>query len=464
MTFYGSLATATASISAMGQAFEAISSNIINSSTNGYKTQDVRFSAEFNPQPYTTSFEVGSGASTYQYYNNDQSNPIVQTNRANDFAINGRGFFITRENFNTGKYLLTANGSFDRYSVDNGNVIDGFNDFDTYLVDQHGHYLLGWAYNPDTEEFGAGINNLQTLEPINIRRFVPIVQLPERTENTALDANIPATYQTGKNFDIIHRVYDGTGESEQDDSEVFLRAVFTKTENFNEFTMSLQHASTTERGRFSQRPQDDLIIQFAGDGSGIESVFRRESGNAVSANSVAFTIPNLGGEGSQAVINYDLSKLTNFDSGSDFIGEGQILQRNLSNDGNPYRIIHYQNTEIGEDGVMTIQYTHGIRSTVAKIPYGKVFNPRALITQTGPTLEPTDESGDIQIFEFAKSLTDGDTSTTAAQIYQRNINASNTNLTKEFTNMIVAQEAYNSATTVLRTIDEMIKRATDVKG
>jgi flagellar hook protein FlgE len=464
MSFYGALASSSATLASMSAAFEAISENIINSQTVGFKSRVVEFFAEENTQPYTTAPNSGSGASSRSYYNNDRPSPIIATKNETDFAIDGSGFFITQENLTGGKTLLTANGSFERYSIDKGTTVDGYKEFDTYFVDKHGHYLLGWTYDQNTKQFGGGTLTQDTLEPINIRRYVPIVQPAKATTELALDFNIPATEITGDQYQLQHRVFDGTGTKEIDDSRVFLKAIVTKTNVYNQFEFSIEHAGFNNRGQFAPRPQDNIIITFNADGSTIKEAYRKSTNLPVNISSVGFTIPNLGGS-TNSTISYDLRKITNYDQGT-LAGSGkQLVERETSNNGNPYRIIHYRGTEVSEDGTVTIRYTHDIRSVVAKIPYGRVFNPRALTTMNGPTLETNENSGPLQVLQFS-SRTNGQTgqSVTAARLSTKAVNGSTTNITKEFSNMIVAQRAYNSATTALRTIDEMIKKAADIKG
>ena len=242
---------------------------------------------------------------------------------------------------------------------------------------------------------------------------------------------------------------------------------FKKTANYNEYEVSLSHGGYSRRGEgFKPNPQDNIVVAFAADGTKIIRGYRKSTGQEIDINNVPFVVNGIGGA-SNNVINYDFSKITNYNAVKSLFSEGagnQLVQRNVENDGNPYRIIHYQGTEVGEDGTITILYTHGIKSIVAKLPYGKVFNPRALITQTGPTFEATENSGDIQVLEFSKSTDDNDNKVSSSQLIQYAVNESNTNITKEMSNMIVAQRAYNTAATALRTIDEMIKTAADIKG
>lgn len=102
-----------------------ISHNIANAETTGFKKSRTEFadivvgSAFSNPK-----LTVGIGAAVETVAQNFALGPIEQTGGALDLAINGDGFFTTKNSV-TGQALFTRNGSF---SVDgDGYVSDGSN-------------------------------------------------------------------------------------------------------------------------------------------------------------------------------------------------------------------------------------------------------------------------------------------------------------------------------------------------
>lgn len=102
-----------------------ISHNIANAETTGFKKSRTEFadivvgSAFSNPK-----LTVGIGAAVETVSQNFALGPIEQTGGALDLAINGDGFFTTKNSV-TGQALFTRNGSF---SVDgDGYVSDGSN-------------------------------------------------------------------------------------------------------------------------------------------------------------------------------------------------------------------------------------------------------------------------------------------------------------------------------------------------
>ena len=125
---------ALSGIQAINEALDQTSHNIANAGTYGYKSGRANFSALVTgSQPSGTA--VGSVSQSIGI-----SGGVLNTGRALDASINGRGFFITKTPSNEVQY--TRVGIFD--TSDNG-----------YLIDASGRRVQGFAITPPSTVLGA---------------------------------------------------------------------------------------------------------------------------------------------------------------------------------------------------------------------------------------------------------------------------------------------------------------------
>jgi len=126
---------ALSGINAISDELASISNNIANSGTYGFKSSRANFTTMYaGTQPMGT--HVGS---TTQSIN--ESGGMHSTGRAMDAAIQGRGFFVTKDS--AGSLLYTRVGIFS-------------NDKDGYIVDSFGHRVQGYAATGGIAATAAG--------------------------------------------------------------------------------------------------------------------------------------------------------------------------------------------------------------------------------------------------------------------------------------------------------------------
>lgn len=133
----------SSSITALGEQYRAITQNLANASTNGYKAQRTAFSQVLRKSQVAVE--------TSQYVDFTQGS-LVHTGRALDLAINGEGFFVI-ESPEGEKY--TRNGAF-RPNV-NGQLVNGLGE------------LLAGENGPVTLPPNAGEGNINVDQQGNIR-------------------------------------------------------------------------------------------------------------------------------------------------------------------------------------------------------------------------------------------------------------------------------------------------------
>lgn len=164
MTISSSLNAGVAGLQANATRLAAISDNIANSSTAGYKRVDTDFHSvviSANGGSYSAG---GVRAVTTRLI--DERGSLVATNNATDLAVRGRGFLpvaqateVELDNGATNMYLTTT-GSFRT-------------DADGYLRSNSGLLLLGWPALPDGTIPTFPRDTADGLEPvqINVNQF-----------------------------------------------------------------------------------------------------------------------------------------------------------------------------------------------------------------------------------------------------------------------------------------------------
>ena len=151
-------------------------------------------------------------------------------------------------------------------------------------------------------------------------------------------------------------------------------------------------------------------------------------------------------DGGTSTIALNVSDLTQF--ASDFLPLG------FDHDG--LASASMNRVQFDSSGHVTGTFSDGTQRKVYKIPLATFSNPNGLEMKNGMVFAQSAESGDATLFA-------ADT-TGIASFTPYSVELSNVDLTKEFSRMIMVQNAYNSNATVFRTLDEMTTVARDLKA
>jgi flagellar hook protein FlgE len=175
-----SLASAVSGINAEQTYLDAIGNNIANSSTSGYKQEDVLFSdlltQQVNgataPAPPAVGginpIDVGSGVQVAGVSQDMSEGPLQQTGLPSNAAIEGNGYFIADQNGQTlytraGNFSLDAKGEL---VTPSGGLVQGWTGTTTTgatspVVVQLGSYKTGTS-GPTLESYTIGSNGQVT--------------------------------------------------------------------------------------------------------------------------------------------------------------------------------------------------------------------------------------------------------------------------------------------------------------
>ena len=139
MSILGAMYAAVSGLGAQSTKLGAISDNIANTSTTGYKRVEVEFASLVTEQVSRRSYSAGGVAGNVRR-RVDAQGLLQATGSSTDIAINGDGFFVVSDTQNANPQqdltALTRAGSFT--TDDQG-----------FLRNAAGYYLMGFALNPD---------------------------------------------------------------------------------------------------------------------------------------------------------------------------------------------------------------------------------------------------------------------------------------------------------------------------
>lgn len=406
-----SLFTAINSLRYHQMYMDVVADNLANVNTPGFKGSAFTFKDQIaqmissGSAPTTTlggvnPTQVGLGTNVGSITRVFTQGALQSTGRDLDIAISGDGFFI----YNNG-----TNQTF--YSRDGGLTLDG----QGYLVNAStGARIQGWMAN------AAGtVNTAGGLTGINI----PIdASVARATQNAYLSGNLDSTSAIGSTYNVTIGVYDALGALHS------VALQFTRA-GANQWTM----ATTTIDGVAN--------VQNAG-----SVTFDPATGQYDPASgSGTITVP-----GSTGTTNFnvtlDLAGLTQLAESStaalnsqDGLAAGELVGFNIS----------------GNTGEIFGVYSNGAQRLMAQLAMADFNNPGGL-TRVGENLYlPSLNSG---VARVGVANTGG-----RGTVSSGTVEGSNVDMSREFTNMILAQRGFQASTRIITTSDEMLQELVNLK-
>jgi flagellar hook protein FlgE len=426
MSLYGALNIGVAGLGANSKALSAISSNIANVNTVGYKIQTVNFE----------TFLAGGGLSESAGGVNSLISQDVttqglptSTSSPTDLSISGSGFFVV---------AATPNAAATQEYTRAGSFTPDQNGF---LKNSAGLYLLG--YKLDTQ--GIVPTNTSALSLINVSALSGKAQA---TDNLGIQANLQAsatavgTYTTGQmtsgavtpDFQRTINLYDSQGGSQP------ITFSFVKT-GANVWAYEAAYAGPA--GNISSaNPIATGTTTFNSDGT-----LKNVNGAAPASGNFNLTIPWAASTGLAAqsvTVNLGAvggtSGLTQFDTASTLNG--------TSPNGSPFGNV--VGVSVAKDGTLTAQFSNGLLQDIYKIPLATFTNADGLGQITGNAYVATKASGAANVNIASTGSAGG--------ISSQTLEASTVDLATEFTNLITTQRAYSAAARIITTADQMLQQ------
>lgn len=415
MTMFSALSASFTGMRAQSDAFRAISDNIVNILTPGYKSANTRFHEMISEVGRTANriTQTHMGVKPVTQFFMDRQGTIDFTGDNLDVAIQGKGFFISSTTADsTGDIELTRNGQIGTTSIN-----DGTED-QLFLTDSKGNFLLAWPTD-ENGDFVIG-EDVSSLEAIRIDQNAFSIVARASTE-ALLQLNLNAEAATGESFDADIGIFDEVGEEHNANFS------FVKTANLNEWEVTAT--------------VDDGVVTTA---QPITMTFD-ETGAIVSPTTQSLDITFTNTDGGSTTVAVDFSTMKQF--AADFT----ILD--LSSDGNANGLLDSVNFDA--TGAVIGNFSNGNSRALYKLPIAFVQEPNKLQLRFNTHYATTFNSGGITLFEADK--------TGIADFVPSALEASTADLATELNNMIIAQQSFSSNGQAFRAVDEMTRIAGDLK-
>ncbi len=208
MSLFGALSSGVSGLTAQSSAMGAISDNITNVSTVGYKNTQVDFQTLVTTQTSSTFYSAG-GVQSRPRQDTGVQGLLASSTSQTDIAISGSGYFVVNESAEptiNNEFLFTRAGSF-------------FQDNEGYLRNTSGFYLQAWpvtadgTVTPNNDDLSIPNQNVIStdyLATVNLNR---VGGTASATTTLSIGANLPSNDTTGTTHKTDVQFFDTLGNA-----------------------------------------------------------------------------------------------------------------------------------------------------------------------------------------------------------------------------------------------------------
>jgi flagellar hook protein FlgE len=458
MGISSSLLIGVSGLTSNAEAMSTISNNIANVNTTAFKRNGTSFQqlvAGKTIDGSTGAFN-GSGVvnKTRQFIS--QSGTLQRTNQSTDLAVSGNGFFVVVDK----RVGLTPTDvrSFTRLG-------DFQPDEEGFLKNSNGQYLLGWPQ--DTQgNIDYDVADLTKLQPIKVTGLSGIAV---KSTTVSIGANLNDATPISTGAATYNAVTDNMAQyaanpanGTKPDFEMSIPITDSKG---NTRTLTLSVLKNTANEWYGEVRGVDA--ELAGDTDGlITSGFIRftPDGTLDMANTTLFgaagaTELNIGASSAttgirwatglgieSASLTFDLKTALRQNAGTTQVN-------NITSDGKATGKL--QDVSVASDGTLSAVFDNGSVIGISTLAIASFNNADGLSVSTGGSLSQTFASGGYNL----KIPGLGGAGTVASQ----QLEASNVDLTSEFTGLITTQRAYSASSKIITTADQMLDELINIK-
>lgn len=413
MSLFGVMRTSISGMNAQATRLSAVSNNIANSNTVGYKESDIQFSTLVLSSGVS---DYASGAvNTHAHNQISQQGALNYTSSTTDLALQGDGFFLVQGP--GGQTLLTRAGSF---------VKNGAGD----LVNAAGFKLLG--YSDTSGGSGPVVNGTSGLVPVNLSSLalqatpstsgVLTVNMPSNSTAVAA-ANLPSTNSASAAYTAKSSVvtYDNLG------NQVTLDVYSTNMGGGQWDVSVFDHSAAAAAGGFpyTSGPLSSSTITF-------DQTTGKISSLSASNGKISIAIPN------GSALTLDMSQSTQLATSY------SVVAANVN--GNAPAAV--ASVQISSDGTVSAALANGSTVPAFQIPIARVVSPDNLFPVSGTAFQVSQDSGNMVI---GKANQDGN-----ATIVSGALEGSTVDLGSQLTEMIQAQSSYTANSKVFQSGTDLL--------
>ncbi len=412
-------------LNASQSSLQAVSNNLANVNTDGYKDQNVTFNDVYAQSGVTNGakdpIQTGNGVATASTTTNFTDGTAAQTGIASNLALTGDGFFVVRQT--SGQVAYSRAGDF---TTNNAGQ----------LVAPDGSLVLGY------QAVNGVIQTSAPLAPLAIGKGLINPATPTSTFSANVNLNSDAPVNTATAASPVG-IYDSLGSAHN------LQVSYTKT-GTNQWSYSVtipsaDLAAPTATGSNTQQiASGGLTFDSNGKLAGVTD----SNGKAVPAPyDVAVNIPAYADGASGQNITWNLSNT----AGSPLLTQSNLASgtTNTVQNGSPAGAL--KDYSVQTDGTIQATFTAGPPQALGQVAVATVINTQGLDQIGNNLFQVTQGSGQAEI---------GIAGTGGRGIIKGGyVESSNVNIANEFSKLIVAQQAYQANAKTVTTFNQ-IEQAT----
>jgi flagellar hook protein FlgE len=399
--------TALSALNADSTAIDVVGNNLANLNTTGFKASTVEFSSLIAEELGAGSGngQVGLGVGQVTAVQNFAQGSIatVTTGGALDAAIQGSGFFVVTDSNNA--QLYTRDGSFQLNA-------------DGVLQTATGQNVQGWM----------ATNGVVTPDGPTTNITVPVGSTiaPTATANMSMTVNLNSATAVNGTFSAPIQVYDSLGQAHT------LTVTYTETApGAWSYAVTIPAAdltaggnTTVASGDLTFGPNGQLTDPAAG-----APIAIAVAGLADGANDMNINWNLYNSSGTPEITQYaEASSVAN--PTQDGFAPGELTQVSIQN-----------------GGIVVANYANGQQVTLAQLAVASVANPSSMLQVGNNNLEASAATSQASL---GASGTGGN-----GTIQGSSLEASNTDMAAEFTNLLTYERSYQAASRVITTADQL---------
>lgn len=483
MSIYSAMLAGVTGLTANSSALAAISDNIANVNTVGYKRNANTFSTLVTSNSTSAYSAGGVKATTHQY---TSAQGLLQSSTSGtDLAISGAGFFVTTQKAEdltpTDARLFTRAGSF---------TVDKLG----YLQNASGLYLQGWQADSDGA-ITTDPSDITQLKSINVGS---VGGAAEATTRAAIDANLKSS--TAVSAAVLAMPagagrYDPTGAAGAGNMAEYaadpatgvkpdfsIQVPISDSKGGARTVMVSFLKSSTPNVWYSEMyavPASDVVtaagvtpglirsgvVMFTQDGR-LDEVSTPPAGMTRMIDPVSPTINFAASNDATALVSPNVrwaaglgidDQLVKFDLGAGAGGitqyDSQSVVQAVTTNGTAFG--NLTNIEIGETGDVTAIFDNGTTRRIAQIAIATFPNADGMKSVNGNAYRVSMNSG---TYNFKAPGTGG-----AGFIAPASLESSTVDLSSEFTGLITTQRAYSASSKIITTADQMLEELLNIK-
>lgn len=332
MTLMSSFGTGVAAMVAQSTAMDAISQNIANLRTNGYKRADTTFVSllqGIDANPYKPG---GVAAQVRKLV--DVEGTIEGSGRPLDLAITGKGMFVySNQTTGSGDLFFSRKGSLETTGVASGSAATG------YLSAFDDLYLMAWPVDTTGKALGTSARDMVAIPTTPSAGFAG-----RATTTASVSLMLPAIGSTSETVELA--TYDSSGVQQT------VSMTWTKT-GINAWNLEAFNSAGTSIG-------GPTAVTFDGVGDIV-------SPTSFTANGINFDLSNVAQRGS-------------------VLSKGNYVQDGLAAG-------DFLNYEVGSDGLVAARFSSGAVTPAYQLPLAMFNNFNGLTEYPGDLWGVSETSG-----------------------------------------------------------------------